>query len=163
MSDLLPLAINPWLLYRRNEAVKGKLPFVAMPNFLASQQNEDDDAIVALRVIQREDRQIILAGSAEANALLTCQRCLNVMKISVFVEFEQVLVKHSRQLNSVGENDNAIVCEEELTPAPMVEQELILALPMIAKHDNCQAEYKSGNHEEPDRQHPFANLKDLLN
>ncbi|PID65210.1 MAG: hypothetical protein CR977_01885 [Gammaproteobacteria bacterium] len=74
-----------------------------------------------------------------------------------------VLVKYERQLAAVSDEDDAIVVDDELELAPLIEQELILALPMIAKHDDCQATYDNTPAAEAERQQPFANLKDLLN
>lgn len=162
MSDTLPLTVNPWLLYRRNETVSGTLAFSEMPNLLASQNNEVGQASASVSVVQREDGQMAIVGEASTHVGLTCQRCMQPLTEELSAEFELVLVKYERQLSSVSDEDDAIVCAEDLTLAPLVEQELILALPMIAKHSDCQAAYTNEATEAADKQQPFANLKDLL-
>lgn len=163
MSDLLPQYVNPWLLYRHNETVRGTLSLAAMPNLRDSQNRDDALAQVTLSVKQREDGQIVLDGEASIELALTCQRCLKPLIETFLAPVHLVLVKYERQLASVNDDDDAIVCEEHLLLAPLIEQELILALPMIAKHNHCEASYDNATNNEAERQHPFANLKDLLN
>lgn len=163
MSDSIPLTVDPWLMYRRNHEVVGTLPLSQMPNLRTSQNRETGDATVRVAVEQREDGQTVIVGKAEIELELECQRCLNPLVTTISADFELVLVKFERQLSSVSDDDDAIVCEDSLELAPLIEQELILSLPMIAKHDDCQAMYENTADEEADRQHPFANLKDLLN
>ncbi|PID66842.1 MAG: hypothetical protein CR975_00915 [Gammaproteobacteria bacterium] len=163
MSDSLPLAIDPWLLYRHNKALTGTLLLSRMPNLQASQNGAQGTASVTVAVKQREDGHIVLVGDAEIELALECQRCLQTLIKTIKAEFELLLVKYEQQLSSVNDADDAIVCKDNLELAPLIEQELILSLPMIAKHDDCQAMYKNGADGDADRQHPFANLKDLLN
>lgn len=163
MSDSLPLTVDPWLMYRCNHEVVGTLPLSKMPNLQASQHRRVGEANVRIAVKQREDGQMIIAGQAEIELALECQRCLNTLVTTVSTAFELVLVKYERQLSGVSDDDDAIVCYDSLELAPLVEQELILSLPMIAKHSDCQAMYENTVSEASDRQQPFANLKDLLN
>ncbi len=162
MSRTLPLTIDPWLLYRRNETVEGDLSLCSMPHLLASQNRKDGVAWAKIAVLQREDGQVVITGEATVDVNLTCQRCLQPLDELLVAHFELVLVKYERQLSSVSDSDDAIVCADTLELAPLIEQELILALPMIAKHDNCQAAYTNEVSETADTQQPFANLKDLL-
>lgn len=163
MSDSLPLIVDPWLMYRRNHEVIGILPLSQMPNLRASQNREAGHADVRVAVQKREDGQMIIVGDAEIELELDCQRCLQTLVTTIKAVFELVLVKYERQLSSLAHDDDAIICEDALELAPLIEQELILSLPMIAKHKNCQAAYKNTANDEAERQQPFANLKDLLN
>ncbi|PIE42200.1 MAG: hypothetical protein CSA47_01760 [Gammaproteobacteria bacterium] len=162
MSDLLPKRINPWLLYRHHEVLQGTVALVDMPNLLASQLRKKGHADVSLSVVRREDGQIVLTGQADVALTFACQRCLQPLEHTFAVPFELVLVKYDSQLESVNDEDDAIVCEESLLLAPLIEQELILALPMIVKHDSCKAMYEYTETDEAKHQRPFANLKDLL-
>lgn len=163
MSHSLPQYVNPWLLFRHHETVNGQLSLAKMPNLRASQNRQNGEATVSISVTKRDDGHIVILGSANAELELECQRCLKPIIEDYVTQFELVLVKYENQTNSVSDEDDTIVVEEHLELAPLIEQELILALPMIAKHDNCQANYENSANEEAERQQPFANLKDLLN
>ncbi len=162
MSNSLPLIIDPWLLYRHNDALVGTLLLSQMPNLKSVQNKEQSTANVRVAVKQREDGHTVIIGKAEIELELECQRCLQPLIEVIEAKFELVLVKYEQQLSSVSDGDDAIVCEDNLELVPLIEQELILSLPMIAKHSNCQAMYENAE-DDADRQHPFANLKDLLN
>ncbi len=162
MSDTLPLTIEPWLMYRRNHELVGSLLLSQMPNLQASQNREESVVKIRVAVKQREDGHKVIVGSAEVELELNCQRCLQPLVKVIKADFELVLVKHEHQLSSVNDSDDAIVCEDSLELAPLIEQELILSLPMIPKHEDCQAMYENAVDGDADRQQPFANLKDLL-
>ncbi len=163
MSDLLPQYINPWLMYRHNETISGSLPLESMPNLRDSQIRDQGMAQAQLSVVQRDDGQYTLVGEINIDLVFSCQRCLQPLEQSVVAAFVLVLVKYEDQLETVSEADDAIVVEENLRLAPLLEQELILALPMIAKHSNCQMAYKNTEDGAAKRQQPFSHLKDLLN
>lgn len=164
MSESLPKHINPWLIYRQHERVTGALALTDMPNLMASQLRQSGDAQVSIEVVQRQDGRVMLQGEGEVELELECQRCLKPVLDVLEVRFSLVLVKYEQQLASVDEEDDALVCEEKLELAPLFEQEFILALPMIAKHSDCDMAYKNESVvSDEDRQHPFANLKDLMN
>lgn len=161
MSDMLPRWLNPWVMYRHHQVVSGVLALADMPNLLASQQKTTGDAWVTMQVVQRADGQTVLMGEANVELALQCQRCLGDIIEQFEVAFSRVLVKYEQQLTSVDEADDAMVCEESFDPLTLVEEEFILALPMIAKHDDCDMAY-ANNEVDEERQHPFANLKDLI-
>lgn len=164
MSKSLPQYVNPWLLFRHHEAVSGNLSLSEMPNLQSLQNRQDSEAQVQFEVNQRDDGKTVLVGEASIALTLDCQRCLQPLNEVFTAVFELVLVKFERQLESVNETDDALVVEDELILAPLIEQELILALPMIAKHEDCEANYDTPQiADEAERQQPFANLKDLLN
>ncbi len=163
MSNSLPLIIDPWLLYRHNNELVGTLLLSQMPNLQASQNKEESTASVRIAVTQREDGHTVIIGNAEIELELDCQRCLQPLVELVKSNFELVLVKYEHQLSSVSDVDDAIICEDKLELAPLIEQELILSLPMIPKHSDCRPMYENIVDEDADRQTPFANLKSLLN
>lgn len=163
MSNSLPQYVNPWSLFRHHETVSGQLSLAKMPNLRTSQNRQHGEATVSISVVKRDDGQIVILGNANAELELDCQRCLQPIVEAYEAQFELVLLKYEHQTENVSEEDDAIVVEEQLALAPLIEQELILALPMIAKHDDCQANYENSANELTERQQPFANLKNLLN
>ncbi len=163
MSNSLPLIIDPWLLYKSNDKLIGTLLLSQMPNLLSSQNKSESTVEASIVVKQREDDHIVISGNATVEIELDCQRCLHPLINTIEADFELVLVKYEHQQSSVSDVDDVIICEDNLELVPLIEQELILSLPMIAKHSDCQVMYENTVSEDADRQHPFANLKDLLN
>lgn len=163
MPDLLSQYIKPWVLYRHRETLVGELPLSSMPNLRDSQNSSDALARAEMQVVQRDDDQIVLVGTVSVALEFTCQRCLQPLQQTISADFELVLVKNAQQLSKVSSDDDAIVVEDSLELAPLLEQELILTLPMIAKHDDCKMAYKNTDNGSAECRQPFSHLKDLLN
>lgn len=111
-----------------------------------------------------------VALKVQSVLLLICQRCMRSMPFIVdeLAEFE--LFASERQLQSAQSDDDV----DPLAPEPMlvqgpidleqlVEDQLILAVPYVPKHEHCQpAQSVSGElDEQPERESPFKVLKGL--
>ena len=102
-----------------------------------------------------------------AEALLTCQRCLGPMRR---------VLESASQLAFIEHEDAPVPAEHEAIPgdphevdlAGLVEDELLLSLPLIAIHDageECASQVASDADAGPPAQEmrrPFAGLKELL-
>ena len=90
---------------------------------------------------------------------LTCQRCLDTAQIRLRVDRWFRFVPD--EASAVAQDDD---CEEDLlvqdagfTLAALLEDELVLELPHIARHDSCPTQNLTDARPEP-RPHPFASL-----
>ena len=73
---------------------------------------------------------------------MVCQRCLNVVEIPLLFERRLQLVRSESDLSDeVLENDGLdyVVSGREMSVKELVEDEVLLALPMVAMHDDCTA------------------------
>lgn len=112
-----------------------------------------------------------MTGSVE----LVCQRCLRPMRYPFDEHFTLVLVGAGEEAVQVPEAYETVVLETpQLDAQWLVEEQLLLALPLIPKHEDeaeCNAlpsvpERNPQASEEADtalkRQRPFQNLRELL-
>lgn len=106
-------------------------------------------------------KQLWLHLQARLSVALTCQRCLLPMHLDLEVD------RHFRfvvdEAAALAEDDN---CEEDLlSPSPdltlqsLLEDELLLAMPLIPRHDRCDSPIKLVA--DQDLPHPFAALAGL--
>ena len=72
--------------------------------------------------------------------------------------FDYVLVATEEQPVS-GEWESLLCPDEELNLAWWMEEEVLLAIPMIAKHEHCEAPHFAQEVMPEDRPNPFAVLK----
>jgi len=160
MSKSLPKRIDPWLLFRHRQALAGDIDLADMPGLISSQLRQSGAVAVELSVAASDKDQLIVSGRASIELYFICQRCLQPISRVVDAFFSRVVVKCDRQLN--GTEADAMVCEDTMELVLLVEEELILALPMIVKHDHCEMVYQNSDRVADDCQQPFAGLKDMM-
>jgi len=105
----------------------------------------DGDEIVAVRIEMGRTNQGLLAMtlSLEVELSLVCQRCLEPVEIQIDEQIEWVVVESESQRASLASEVEAIVLENgRVQVAALVEDEIIVSLPMSPRHtsiDECGA------------------------
>lgn len=107
-----------------------------------------------------------LAGQA----VLTCQRCLKPVAVSVAAQSDLVLVGTDAEADQIatGEGREPVVADVgRLDLRWLAEEEVLLALPLVPMHDPACAAANGPTEQvaeaAKERQRPFENLRDLLN
>ena len=99
--------------------------------------------------------------SAQLEARQTCQRCLEPMDMAVQVDRWFRLV--ADEATALAEDDEAeedlLVMAPDLDALGLLEDEILLALPLVPRHDACHAPLSAAL--EDDLPHPFAALAGL--
>lgn len=102
--------------------------------------------------------------------MLECQRCLEVYSHPLSVEFKLVLVQSEAEAEHLADEYEPLLTDrEQIRTAELIEDELMLALPIVAMHaneDDCsvQLDRQQGMADEAAEQHkpnPFEALKAL--
>jgi uncharacterized protein len=95
----------------------------------------------------------------KANLLMTCQRCLDEMTVNLDLNFDYLI--SSAQVNEAEDSDEIdwIEASHEMDVAELIEDELLLAMPIAPTHahDCSKLSTQSG-----DKPNPFAALKGLI-
>lgn len=166
MRDLVePLHkhIDPWAFAKGGRVCQGEL-LVAHTQHLGEWASATD--VVSARIEGKIDgyKQSRLQGTVAITLSLACQRCLEPMRYLVEHQFDYVLIRHASQEDSVEDGSETFICaDDELDIAWFIEEEILLAMPMIAKHENCQAPQVSVESVQEERlDNPFAALQILL-
>ncbi len=128
--------------------------------------NLDDEVEVDLR-FEREGRVAAITGSVRGELEVTCQRCLAPLRIAVDSPVKLGVVSSIDEGNRLPEAYEPLLLEEERIPfASIVEDELILSIPPVPKHDRCSP--ATTRSEDPDfeaaagdRENPFSVLARL--
>ena len=93
---------------------------------------------------------------------LTCQRCLDLYDFQINYQSRFIIAKNESQLGEVGEEEeaiNTILAEPELDLLNFIEEELLLALPMMPLHDEGVCVKPQVFAETLDETNPFIGLK----
>jgi len=142
MSRHVPDFINPIRAAEGGYVIAGRLAFARMKRLLEVVANAEGTAEVALNFAIDGQGIPNVRGQISAVLELTCQRCLETMKIPVTVKISLGIVGSENEAKRLPEQYDPVVMHgEQLLIAEMVEDEILLALPAIPRHDpaDCAA------------------------
>ncbi len=166
MSDHFGELIEPLSLAEKGRTLTGRLPLSRLDRLCQSLQNGKGVVDISLDFDKDEVGQPRVMGRLTAILQLQCQRCMQAMGLPVSVDVHLGIVRTQKQAQSLPDNyDPLLVSDEPMTAVDIVEDELILALPLVALHEmkDCPA---AGAQDEQDevaaqRENPFAVLAEL--
>ena len=96
----------------------------------------DGEAIADLHFITNEQNMGCLTGTAEVELEMTCQRCLGPLRQAVHATFNLAMVWSDEQASRLTRRlDPWIIGEGQADLFRVIEDELILSLPIVASHD----------------------------
>ncbi len=161
----LPNRIDPWCLAAESGRLEGSLALAALPRLFAALNRADGvvNVMLAAGVDQRGVR--FVKGTVRTEIELICQRCLGVLRLPLEVIVSLGLARSETEVDRLPEEyEPLLVPEGAIRVADLVEDELLLALPPIPRHEDardCEANgYRMPDGMEHDL--PFATLASLL-
>ncbi len=164
MLDRLPEQIEPLGLADVGRSFRGELPVSALTRLAGMLRDTQGELAVELRLGVDERRVRVLGGRIAGELRLTCQRCLDELRFPLDLEFRLGIVRDESEGDRLPEGYEPLLAGGDPMPlADIVEDEVILALPVIAMHggeNGCEMKYR--NTEAPvERANPFAVLEKL--
>jgi uncharacterized protein len=106
----------------------------------------------------------MLGGRLQTSLELECQRCLKPLELPMDVDF-RLLIDASDELLSHSSEDSVYSDDGYIDIAEVVEDELILAIPLVAMHEDtaCNENWRASElqAETPVKENPFAVLQQL--
>lgn len=164
--------VDPVHLASREEQIAGHVPvksFTRLSNLL---QTSDGNVQVLIAFGKGEIGYPIVQGDIKANVVVECQRCLQSMPLQLDTEFRLVAMDmDSDASDSDGLFDAVLMDDGEIDLYDLIEDELVMAMPMVPMHalaDHCSASGKYfGNPDEADSgasksQRPFKDLGKMM-
>jgi len=171
MKTGLPAEIDPIQLSEEGTRLTGELSGTSM-----SRLREDCTAIsgpvrIDLRFDKTTGGQRLMSGTIELLCQTLCQRCMRSMDLSLEAKTLTLLLTPEEQV-AAGDSDvrESIIAKGRVSLSSLVEDELLLAMPMIPMHDSSECSVTgctSGSNLRDDattnKQSPFAVLGALKN
>lgn len=132
---------------------------------LADNQGE----VSAKFVFERDERSaVVIHSELEAEVKMVCQRCLELVALPIHSTCDYVVVKEGANTQSVPKGYDVLeLGEDPLDLLALIEEELLLALPIVPAHDpkDCQQpaglEEPESSEDEVTRSNPFSVLAQL--
>jgi len=169
----LPVEIDPFRLVEQGRIFDGRIPLGDFPRLkeqLFEQGSEDNIVTVHLEFTRTDTRLPVVRGTISSDLQLTCQRCLKGKEEAFETKLEVVLVSTDAQAEKLQEGfDTWLVEEQQIFLRDFIEDEILLALPLVIAHDECDAARKliealpedEISEVEQEESNPFAALKVL--
>ena len=166
-----PVYVDTRRVFEAQSECSGTIALDRLPRLKEHLANDAGEVEATLRFFIGDfgDREI--SGRVKATLEVPCQRCLEPLAIAVDDQVHLALVKDDEQAAKLRAELDPWICNEiKLQLAELVEEQILLALPIVCMHsaDECQqqlnyasssAEVEQGTTER--RDNPFAILEEL--
>lgn len=136
----LPKYIQPSRLFERDMVLQGSLPLSEFPRLQEFLLKNDGEVSLDLNGGRDIERIIYISGTLQATLGLQCQRCMKVMDYPLDISLNLSPVFSEEASKKLPERYEPLLVEDDqIDIMTLVEDELLLNLPMIPKHEdpNC--------------------------
>lgn len=117
----------------RNSSFSGEIPLLKMPRLCSLVLQDDTDIGVTFEFGSGSYQHAAISGHYKADLKVECQRCLEPMYQTIDQDFELLIDASEEDIQSLP-IDTVYTSEGYLDVFEVVEDELILALPIISMH-----------------------------
>jgi uncharacterized protein len=158
MLNSLPAIIDPIRLADEGTRLVGDLSIKPMRRLAAVCLDADARISIDLRFGRSAQKWRQMHGAITAMLRVACQRCLQGLVLELTAKPALVLLKPDESGDMVPEEAEAMVVTKPVALAEIVEDELLLALPMIPMHAEQECAGYSPVSKNSPATHPFARL-----
>lgn len=136
----LPREVAPLKYADQGRVLSGSIALSQLPRLVdAVEDVHDGDVEAELEFSCDEQRQRLLKGQLKATVSVLCQRCLEPVSLALESSFSLGMVLNDEQARNLPRCYEPLMVEpEHLDLYDVVEEELLLSLPMFAYHEHCQ-------------------------
>jgi len=166
-KDNLPLKFDPFRFADHSLSLSGTLSIRDMSRLRSSLSSDEGEVQVDLVFGVDEEGIRNVKGHITTGLILQCQRCLEPFRYEVNGDVMSGIVRTEKEADRLPERYNPLlVTDPLLVLGEMVEDELIVSLPIVPMHkiDDCKAkqvlESVSGDSVEK-RENPFKVIESL--
>lgn len=167
-SSRLPDRVDPRRLAATQARLEGHWPLADLPRLASSLYWPRDsadmaDARLVLDFGEDEQRRVVMDGQLSATVPLVCQRCLASVAWPIHVTVRLTMVRDDEAAAEVPRDREPLVLDDDsLAVGALVDDELILALPLAAHCNNndCSRSEPAPREGGKRPDNPFAGLAD---
>lgn len=164
----LPKSVDARKLAQREQQLTGILPHAGLERLGAAVESIDGEVHAELAFGRDLQRHLTVDGKLNCSVQLQCQRCLQPMPEQVETEFHWGIVWSEEQGKALPKDLDPVIQDgDELNLYQVLEDEILLNLPMVAYHEEeCVARDRFHYGEDADeadeqRENPFKVLEQL--
>lgn len=136
-ETLIPDYVDARKIFAQQAVIKGTIPVSRLTRFCELVTATQGDVQVTMKFALDESNKRIIQGELDTQAQVICQRCLEPMQIALHDEFTLAVVDSESQSESLPKDLDPWICEDiKLVLAEVIEEQLILCMPIVSYHEN---------------------------
>ncbi|WP_171909780.1 YceD family protein [Aquisalimonas asiatica] len=125
------------LFSKQGREVRASMAIGDMPRLAGLLADGSGTASLDLRFEQDVGRRPVVNGSISATVSVICQRCLEPMALVLQPRVTVAMIRREDEADTLPEEYDPLLCPDgEVVLGEFVQDELILALPVIPRHEN---------------------------
>lgn len=166
LNDPLPQKIDPRKLAERDVTLSGEIPLPKFLRLAESLCSTEGYIVVDIHFTMDEQRLRIVTGHVQGKVQMICQRCLHPVDFNVNASINLALVYSDEQAKKLPDDYDPLFVEEDIALVDVIEDELILSLPLVPTHEDCsvqttwgEAQLTTQPQEKPNPFNVLASLK----
>ncbi len=152
---------DPFRFAEDGENIRGEVAVDSLPRLFDLLENREGTLRYCVAGVQNPDGRPRLILTVEGSLSLRCQRCLGGVRWKADVRSELEPYRSGQVIpDEELENDevDAFETEGELDVVALIEDEILLSMPIAPRHETCRPPEPGGGNE---KQSPFAVLSRL--
>lgn len=155
---LQPAAIDGLAFARAAGVMKGRLGIESLPRLAQSGCSGSVlDFVLTGEINERGKPALNLV--VDGSVRLQCQRCLGSLDVPLRLDTQLELAASEAEILAADDDIERTLAARDMSVAVLVEDEVILALPMVPKHEQCRAAEGSDGGVKPSAFQALAALK----
>jgi uncharacterized protein len=134
-SAPFPERIDAVKLFARKGSVTADLPLARLQRFTDQLSGDTGHVSVDLLFGTDEEGRRLLSGTLDSDVTVSCQRCLQDMQWELHCDLSVLVFDAEEEIQALPESQDAVAMPESgLDVVALIEDELILSLPMVPMH-----------------------------
>jgi len=171
MTNRLPVEVNPYRLIEQRRELSGQLEIKRFSRLDDLLSDKEGSVNVELSFKGNEVNLPIIRGSVTGELQLVCQRCMKPYALPLDCNIDVVLVKTDQEAERLQDSyDTWMVEESRIFLQDFVEDEILLGIPQLVMHEDCEpyrplteALPEDSSAPEPEKNNPFSVLQQFKN
>ena len=147
---------------RTGAKLQGALPIADFPRLRDALRTDEGTLHYELRGVPQEQGHPALSLKVDGALQFSCQRCLGALEYPMHIEVLLQLAATQAEAEAEplqAEGPDLIVASRQMPVRDLVEDELLLAIPLAPRHERCAGRELQAAR---DGQSPFAGLRGLF-
>jgi uncharacterized protein len=136
LNNNLPIYVDAARFAEKAANLHGTLAIKDMPRLVSSLANQEGEVVIDANFGIDTQGIKFIKGSVKALVYVLCARCLEVFVQEIISDFSYGLVNTDAKAKKLPKHyEPVLMTDENLNVLEMVEEELIINLPIVPKHD----------------------------